>query len=311
MVDWGKHAYLFGEAPTRRDGQLKPFWTVFITAFWRLWDDAAIPLAGNIAFRMILAIFPFLVFLTALAGFIGDSHLASALIDYLLGVAPPEIVEPLVPEIRSVLTEQRSGVLSLGVLLTIWSASGGVDSVRVALNRAYGLIEHRNAFGLFAQNVLFVIGGAFLMIAVAFLIVLAPIIKALAIRYVPDLNRWPEVYDMIRYPFAVILLTLGLTVAHILLPATWRHLRDLWLGITFTVVVWLLLAMVYSAYLSNFSQFASTYAGLAGIIAALFFVYLGALVLIFGGEVNRMMRLRRKVRIELARTASTADAKQR
>ncbi|WP_137388240.1 YihY/virulence factor BrkB family protein [Rhodoligotrophos defluvii] len=306
MAQGGKYGYLFGDSPTRRDGTLKPFWTIFFTAFWRLWDDAAIPLAGNIAFRMILAIFPFLVVLTAIAGFIGDAHLASALIDYLLSVAPPQLVEPLVPEIRSVLTEQRRGALSIGILLTIWSASGGVDSVRVALNRAYGLIEHRSAFVLFTQNILFVMGGALMMLAVAFLVVLAPIIKALLVRYVPDLDRWPQIYDMLRYPFAVVLLTFGLTIAHVVLPATWRHLRDLWLGIVFTVVVWLVLAVVYSMYLANFSQFASTYAGLAGIIAALFFIYLGALVLIFGGELNRMMRLRRKVREKLAAEARQA-----
>lgn len=296
MVERGKYGYLFGDSPTRKDGRLKPFWTVFFTAFWRLWDDAAIPLAGNIAFRMILALFPFLIVLTSVAGFIGDGDLASALIDYLLSVAPPQLVEPLVPEIESVLTGQRRGALGLGILLTIWSASGGVDSVRVALNRAYGLIEHRSALVLFMQNILFVIGGALLMIAVAFLIVLAPIIQALTLRYLPELNRWPEIYAMLRYPFAIGLLVLGLTIAHILLPATWRHIRDLWLGISFTVVVWLVIAVVYSMYLANFTQFASTYAGLAGIIAALFFIYLGALVLIFGGEVNRMMRLRRKVR---------------
>ena len=68
-------------------------------------------------------------------------------VTYLLSVAPQQLVQPLVPEIRSILTVPRTGLLSLSALLTIWSAMGGVDSVRVGLNRAYDLRETRSTSG--------------------------------------------------------------------------------------------------------------------------------------------------------------------
>ena len=77
------------------------------------------------------SIFPFLIFLTALAGFFGNDNLAEGVVTFLLSVAPAALVKPLVPEIRSILTVPRTGLLSVSALITIWSAMGGVDSVRV------------------------------------------------------------------------------------------------------------------------------------------------------------------------------------
>jgi membrane protein len=67
----------------------------------------------------------------------------------------------------------------------------------------------------------------------------------------------------------------------------------MWPGIIFTVIAWLALAGAFSLYLASFANYASYYAGLAGVIAALYFLYLAALVLIFGGEINRALRVRR------------------
>ena len=106
-------------------------------SFKRLFADEAVPLAGNIAFRSIFSIFPFLIFLTAIAGFVGTEEQARAAVNFLLDVAPENLVRPLETEIRSILTVPRADLLSLAALLTIWSAMSGVDSVRVGLNRAY------------------------------------------------------------------------------------------------------------------------------------------------------------------------------
>ena len=94
-------------------------------SFYRLFADEAIPLAGNIAFRTLFSIFPFLIFLTALAGFFGNDDLAASVVSYLLSVAPHQLVQALEPEIRSILTVPRTGLLSLSAVLTIWSAMGG------------------------------------------------------------------------------------------------------------------------------------------------------------------------------------------
>ena len=267
-----------------------------LEAVRRLFADEAIPLAGNIAFRTLFSVFPFLIFLTALAGFFGNEDLAEKVVTFLLSVAPEQLVHPLASEIRSILTVPRTGLLSLAAMLTIWSAMGGVDSIRVGLNRAYDLKENRNLFWLYGQSILFVIGSAIGLLAIALLIVFAPVALAVLDRFAPDLRHNFAILNQLRYPIAIALLIGGLQLCHSILPAKRLKTLDVLPGVLLTVVVWIVLASAFSAYLVNFNSFASTYASLSGLFAAMFFLYLAALVLILGGEVNRVLQVHRTLR---------------
>lgn len=270
-------------------------------SFYRLFADEAIPLAGNIAFRTVFSVFPFLIFLTALAGFFGNDNLAEGVVTFLLSVAPARLVEPLVPEIRSILTVPRTGLLSLSALITIWSAMGGVDSVRVGLNRAYDIRETRSVWWLYFQNVLFVIASAIFLLVFALLIVFAPIMIQVAELYAPALKGHFVTIEQLRYPIGILLLTAGLLICHRVLPAKTLSVLEVLPGVVITVVAWVVMSSAFSIYLVNFNTFASTYASLSGVFAAMFFTYLAALVLILGGEVNRVLVVRRIMRTERMR----------
>jgi len=269
---------------------------LFWQAINRLVTDEAIPLAGNIAFRTIFSVFPFMIFMVTLAGFFGNDELAERIVNFLLSVAPPQLVSPLAPEIRSILTVQRTGLLSLSAGITIWSAMAGVDSVRVGLNRAYDLKEHRNIFWLYAQNILFVITSAIILLSFAGLIVFAPVAIAVIEAHAPGFRENVATFDQIRYPLAIILLTLGVLMCHRVLPARSLSIPDVLPGVLITVLVWLVLSVAFSYYLLKFNTFASTYASLSGLFAAMFFLYLSALVLILGGEINRVLITHRKIK---------------
>ena len=261
--------------------------------FWhllkRLFADEAIPLAGNIAFRLVFSLFPFLIFLTSLAGYFGSAELANGIIKFLLSVMPAGLVNPFSNEIISILTVPRADLLSLAAALTIWSAMGGVDSVRVCLNRAYDIRETRPLWVLYGQNVLFVVVTAVIMLAVALLLVALPaFLQALEVWAPHRLQDFASI-NLWRTPFAVALLVIGLYAAHWFLPNRHLPIADLTPGIALTVLIWLALAIGFSWYLRNYHNFTSTYASLSGLFAAMFFIYLAALGLIFGGEVNRTM----------------------
>ena len=265
--------------------------------FKRLGADEAIPLAGNIAFRMMFSIFPFLIFLTALAGFIGSEAWVEHTVQLLLSVAPTNVVASVSREIRSILTVPRVDFLSLGALLTIWSAMAGVDSVRVCLNRAYDVTETRKTWQLYLLSVLGVIGSAVLFLALSLLIVVYPVF----VRIVTDVTgNFPPQFANVeqwRYPIAILLMLVAVHAAHRLLPAkrlTFKHVLP---GVWFTVICWMFMSYVFSVWLTRFNSFTSTYASLSGIFIIMFFIYLAALVLIAGGELNRVLELVRQNRL--------------
>jgi membrane protein len=272
-------------------------WAVLWEASLRLWSDDAFGLAGNVAFRALLAIFPFLIFTSSLTAFIGDRSMADTLIDFLIAIVPQELVGPIVTEVEEVMTVPRGGVLSIGILLTIWFAVGGVDGVRVGLNRAYGIRETRSTVSLYAVQVAVVIVAGLALVLVGYLLVLAPRLGSALHTVLPGFDPASVTVGLIRYPAAAVILVAALFVAHVFLPARRTRFENVWPGVIFTLVVWTLLASAFSFYLSSFASYSSYYAGLAGIVAALYFMYLAALVLIFGGEFNRALRIRRLARV--------------
>jgi len=272
-------------------------WAVLREAILRLWNDDAMGLAGNIAFRAVLAIFPFLIFASSLTAFIGDREMADGLVSFLIAIVPPALAEPLVSEVTSILTIRRGGVLSVGVLLTIWFAIGGVDGVRVGLNRAYDIRETRSTVVLYTLEVLTVILTGLVLVVVGYLLVLAPRAGSFLHQLMPGFQPSSITPSLIRYPATAAILATALFVAHVFLPARRSRFSNMWPGVLFTLCAWSVLVAAFSLYLGQFANYASYYAGLAGIIAALYFLYLAALVLIFGGELNRAIRIRRLARV--------------
>ncbi|KKL26683.1 hypothetical protein LCGC14_2392820, partial [marine sediment metagenome] len=266
-------------------------------AVLRLWSDDAFGMAGNVAFRALLAIFPFLIFTSSLTAYFGDRSMADDLIHFLIAIVPPALIEPLVTEVEKVMTVPRGDLLSVGILLTVWFAVGGVDGVRIGLNRAYGLRETRSVFTIYAVQVVMVLLASLILVIVGYLLVLAPRAGSWLHMLMPGFDPGSVTVGLIRFPVSATILLVALFAAHVILPARRTKFNNIWPGVVATAIAWTLLAMLFSTYLRSFATYSSYYAGMAGIIAALYFMYLAALVLIFGGELNRALRIRRLARV--------------
>jgi membrane protein len=133
-------------------------------------------------------------------------------------------------------------------------------------------------------------------VLVGYLLLLAPQAGSFLHRLMPGFEPESLELGLIRYVVSAVILTVALFAAHAALPARRLSFATMWPGILFTVVAWGALGAAFSLYLTRFADYASYYAGLAGIVAGLYFLYLAALVLIFGGELNRVLRIRRIAR---------------
>jgi membrane protein len=235
-----------------------------------------------------MALFPFLIFVTALAASLfGSLELADEAASILFEAWPEVIAEPMKREIRNVMLGLRGDVLTFAAGIAIFFASSGIESLRIGLNRAYRVRETRAWWLLRIESIAYVVVGAAAMLALSFLVVLYPLMWATAIQYASWLDRVGNLLEFVRLGAAAIVLIVALFVAHWWLPAGRRSFNEIWPGILVTFVLWLGTGIVFGRYLASFAYaYVTYYAGLASVMAALVFLYLVAMIFIFGAELN-------------------------
>jgi membrane protein len=256
-------------------------------ALLRLYSDLGVPLAGAVTFSGVLALFPFLIFVTALAGFFGGSDAADRAVAQLFETLPKEVADAFAPEVRRVVGQTRGDLLTIGFFLALVISSSGVESLRIALNRAYRLEEKRSFWHRRLQSFVFVIAGAVAMLIVGLSIILAPAIQEFAGHHIKRLGALGGLIGQLRLLIGTLAMAAMLFAMHFWLPAGKRKLMDIWPGIVHTMVLWMAAGVGYSEYLARYNYYASTYAGLANVMIALFFFFITALIFVFGAELNR------------------------
>lgn len=244
-------------------------------------------IASHIALSVLTSFFPFLILVTALASVFGTGSLADEVADIILEAWPQEIAGPIANEVHNILTGRRSDVLTLGVVLTLYFASSGVESLRVGLNRAYGVRETRAWWLTRLESIAFVIGGAFMLLAIALLVVLGPFVWRGVLYWVPALKPFDGLIGFLRIGVATLVIVAGLLFAHKLVPAGRRSFLSVLPGVGVTLFLWLLGGFGFSWYLEFYpGAYASTYGGLATAMVALIFLYTLGAIFLFGGELN-------------------------
>jgi membrane protein len=259
---------------------------------WHAWEmflvDDGWAIASHIALSALMALFPFMIVITALAGFFGSAELADQAAELMLDTWPDRVAQALAGEIHNVLTGAQGGVLTIGLILAIYFASNGVESLRVGLNRAYGVTEMRSWYWLRLESIGYTLLAAVVMLSLAFLIVLAPLMLATARKYFPIAMEANEPFlNFARLAMAIVSLIVALFIVHMWLPAGRRRLVDILPGIALTIAGSLASGSVFGRYLEEFANnYVTTYAGLASVIIALVFLYFLASVFVYGGEFN-------------------------
>ena len=276
-------------------GLLRRIFRIALDAFYAFGEDDGWALASHVALSSLLAAFPFLIVLTALAGFVGSTDMADDVAILLLQTFPQEVADPLAREVHNVLGTTRGGVLTIGVVLAVFFASSGVDSLRIALNRAYNVTETRPFWLLKLESIGYVLVGAVAALALGFLIVLAPLAIATAERYAPWLKLQETQFTYTRYAIAGSVMTIALVIAHKWLPGGRRRFRDIAPGVICTLVLWLICGVYFGRYLAEFANnYVTTYAGLASAMIALVFLYWSSTMFVYGGELNAVILAERE-----------------
>lgn len=261
-----------------------------VKALWlairRFNDKNGFVMSSHVAMSMMMALFPFVLFTVALAGTLSQGYVKDELIELIFGAWPKDVATPIVSELRAVLDESGSGVITLGGLLAVYFSSNGVAAVRTAMNQAY---HDQDSWPFWKTRllciVLVILGGAAILAIAAVEVILPVYTQLVTERTDVDVSDWFSV-DRLRWTFTVAVPAGTILLAHLVLPTRRHKLTQILPGVILTLVLLAAGGWGFSVYIGQFATYSATYAGLAGAMAALIFLYLCAAILILGAEYN-------------------------
>lgn len=249
-------------------------------------DDDMMTYAAALAFRVLLALFPFVIVLLTLLGALGRPEFFDWLLSQVQVALPPEAASLVTGVISEIRGQARGGILSFSILFALWTASAGVRSLMNALNVAYDIEESRPAWKRFPLSLLYTIGLALQLIAVTALMVLGPNVMQWLSGQLGLASIFTTLWIWLRLPVAVVLLLLTFALIYKVMPNTDQPFRFVTPGAVIAVVVWILASWGFSAYIANFGNYGATYGSLGGIVILLLYFFISAAVFLFGAEIN-------------------------
>jgi membrane protein len=231
-----------------------------------------------------LSLFPLLLVVFALTGIIGGDAAFDRIASAARTAVPDYAWQFIRQLIREVTEQKRPGVLSFGVVLTVWAASNGVAALTTGLNTIYDVRESR---GWWKRRLL----------ALGVLVVAVLLIVIVATLLIPG-QRWlrgaglTTVWNVVQWPLTFAILTAAAWLAYRFLPA--RAQRDGGvepvIGAFVASSLWVLATLLFRLYIANFSRYASMYGAVGAVIVLLIWFYIAALSLLIGAELAATMR---------------------
>ncbi|MEP1442225.1 MAG: YihY/virulence factor BrkB family protein [Hyphomicrobiales bacterium] len=269
----------------------------FLKTLWRAMqkfnDDGGTAIASNVALSLLLSLFPFLMLVASLLRIWGDTALVDEVFNLVLGYWPADAARPLAEQIKIIVNQRAVEFFSVSTFIGLFLATNGIESARDGLNRAYKITENRPFLWRRLQSVLFVISGAFGLIIAAIILIGTPIIWAFLIERMTFLENFSFTVGLVKYAVAISVLILTLVAFHQFLPNGRRPLREMAPGIALTIIGMIGGSHLFAIYLQTIANYTALYAGLAGTMIAIVYLYAISALILFGAEFNAARAERR------------------
>jgi membrane protein len=269
----------------------------FTRRVWReVGDDHLFTWGAALAYSWLFAVFPFFIFLLTLLPYLPDRYISQAkpiIHDFLWTWLPEPSARIIWQNIEGILEHPRNGLLSIGLLVTIWAASGGVNMTMTALDKCYEIERGRGFFKRRLFAILITLIVATMVLSVLVLIPIGNLATHFTVDYW-NAHHWSLpagiiwAWNIARYALAGILMFMVVAIVYyygISVKQRWRVLSP---GAIFSITVWLFLGIVFRWYVNTFGKenYNRTYGTVGGVAVLLLFFYLDALVLMIGAEIN-------------------------
>jgi membrane protein len=244
--------------------------------------------ASALSYQVLFSIFPFIIFLVALLGFLQLSDFFVWLRENAQLMLPEQAMQP-VNTVIDELQQKSGGLLSFGVIVALWTASAAVRATMNALNVAYDVEEGRAAWKLYPLSILYTIGIAVMMIAAAALLIVGPQAIQWLTHQVGMEQLFVTLWAWLRLPAAVLLLMLAVAVIYYVAPDVEQEFRFITPGAVLAVLVWIGASLGFNYYVRSFADYSATYGSIGAIVVLLLYFFISSSVLLFGAEVNAVI----------------------
>lgn len=244
-------------------------------------------MAAQCAYYFLLSLFPFLLFVITLLGFLPFT--SEQILHLITDLAPGATNQLIETNIRGIVDVRRSGLLSIGLLVTLWSTSAGMDSLIRTVNRAYEIRKERSFFRLKLLSVSLTFGMIFVILSALLLTVFGGKIEQLLelILHIPPSNV--VLSSAFRWITNFVILLIVFSILYYVAPNTCLTCKDVMYGSIFAAIGWQVTSLSFSYYVNHFTNFSATYGSLGGVIVLMIWFYLAAFILITGGVINAIL----------------------
>ncbi|MCP8969897.1 YihY/virulence factor BrkB family protein [Ectobacillus ponti] len=251
-------------------------------------DDDLSGLGSQLAYFFLLSLFPALVFLMTLIAYL-PIHTHDVL-GFVRAYAPAEALDLIETNLHKVLDDHSNGgLLSFGIIATLWSASNGINAVMSAFNRAYDTKETRSIFVTRGLSILLTIAMVFVIIFALALPVFGKVIGEAVFRVLHLSGMFVYVWKIVRLLISFFVLLLVFAFVYQFAPNKRLRPKEVISGAIFATVGWIAVSYGFAFYVENFGNYSNTYGSLGGIIVLMFWFYLTAWVILLGGEINALL----------------------
>ncbi len=261
-------------------------WRELIARTWReIDDDNCMGMAAQLAFYFILALFPALIVVVAIASFFPRSTLQEVL-NALAPFTPPEALALIRTQLDAILAAEQSSLLTIGVLGALWSSSAALTAIIDTLNRAYDIDETRPWWKVRLLAIGLTVGLAVFILTAFALVVAGPeVAHALA-------DRWglasavATAWTFAQWPIVFALVAFGVALTYYFAPDADQDWAFITPGSTLATVLWLIASLGFRFYVQNFSDYNATYGALGAAVLLLLWLYVSGLAVLIGAELN-------------------------
>ncbi|WP_144511808.1 YihY/virulence factor BrkB family protein [Bacillus sp. FJAT-22090] len=254
-------------------------------------------LGAQLAYFFLLSLFPMLIFVVTLLPYLNLDE--AQVFRFLENYAPEDVYILIEGTVTDVLRNRNGGLLSIGIIGTIWSASNGMNAIVKSLNRSYKLDETRSYFVVRGLSIIFTLLMIVLLVVALVLPVFGQQIGTILFSYFGFEEGFIKVWNSLRWTLSPLVIFLILSALYWIVPNKRLFVRSVFPGAAFATVGWIVVSLGFSFYVSNFGNYSSTYGSIGGIIVLMLWLYLSGIILLVGGQINAVMQ-ERKIAIEKA-----------